>query len=88
VIYHLLHGNRGLLALFEIQKIVSVERGKLNDLESEVALLAHRVALLRPQSLDKDMLDERVRDVLNLAQSTEIIIDTNEILLEEDKDSG
>jgi cell division protein FtsB len=36
--------------------------------------LDHRVGLLRPEHLDRDMLDERAREMLNLAGPNEIVI--------------
>ena len=36
--------------------------------------LAHRVALMRSDGLDPDLLDERVRDVLNLAHPDDLVI--------------
>jgi cell division protein FtsB len=36
--------------------------------------LERRVALLRPESLDRDMLEERARAVLNLARPEDRVI--------------
>jgi cell division protein FtsB len=36
--------------------------------------LERDVALLRPESLDPDMLDERARAILNLAHSNDLIM--------------
>jgi cell division protein FtsB len=79
IFYHFLHGNRGLFALFEIQRIVEIEKQKARELEGEIEQLVRWVSLLRPQSLDKDMLDERARSVLNMAQDNEVIINADEI---------
>jgi cell division protein FtsB len=74
MVYHLLQGNRGLLALFKIKEVVREEQGILSNLEHEKTTLANNIKLLRPQSLDLDMLDERARDVLNLARDDEVIL--------------
>ncbi|MDR0631580.1 MAG: septum formation initiator family protein [Holosporales bacterium] len=74
LVYHLLQGNRGLLALFKMKEVVREEQGILAKLEHENTILANNIKLLRPQSLDIDMLDERVREVLNLARDDEVII--------------
>ena len=42
--------------------------------ENEKQALEKRVALLRPENLDVDMLEERSRDVLGLAHPDEIVI--------------
>ena len=41
--------------------------------------LERRVNLLRPEHLDRDMLDERVRSQLNLAAPNEIVIFNSQI---------
>jgi cell division protein FtsB len=74
MVYHLLQGNRGLLALFKIKEVVREEQEVLSKLEHEKSILANNIKLLRPQSLDLDLLDERARDVLNLARDDEVII--------------
>lgn len=78
--FHLIQGNRGLLALFKIRKIVRQEQMTLADLERQRAELIQHIRLLRPQSLDLDLLDERAREELNVAETDEIICDAQEIL--------
>ena len=78
--YHLLQGNRGLLALIEIKQIVKKEQQILDKLENERKVLHRKIELLRPKSLDLDLLDERARDILNVAEKDEIILDVDEIL--------
>lgn len=77
--YHLLHGNRGLLALWKIRRIVQEEREVLTKLEDETETLARQIRLLRPQSLDLDLLDERAREVLNMAEPDEIILEAADV---------
>lgn len=43
--YHLLHGNRGLLALWKIRRIVQEEREVLTKLEDETETLARQIRL-------------------------------------------
>lgn len=85
MIYHLLQGNRGLLALLDMKQIVKKEQEILTNLEREQKILYRRIKLLRPQSLDLDLLDESVRDILNFAHEDEVIIETKEVLTFEDK---
>lgn len=80
LIFHLVQGNRGLLELFKIRKILQQEQATLAHLEHEQKALSYRVHLLRPQSLDLDLLDERIREVLNEAESDEIVLDIEEVL--------
>ena len=45
-----------------------------DDLERQRLALAHRVGLLRPDSLDPDMLEERARMLLNYGHRDDRII--------------
>ena len=36
--------------------------------------MERHVALVRPESLDKDMIDERAREALNMADAKDIVI--------------
>ena len=52
----------------------------LNGHEQERLLIERRTALLRPDNLDLDTLDERARAVLNLVEADErVILDWNRI---------
>jgi cell division protein FtsB len=72
--YHAIQGERGLLTLWQLNQQVSAADEQLAALEAEHDALAHRVSLLRPESLDQDMLDERARRVLGLVGRNEVII--------------
>jgi cell division protein FtsB len=74
MVYHLLQGNRGLFALFKIREIVRQEQDILTKLEHDKAVLVNNIKFLSPQSLDLDMLDERVREVLNMAGEDDIVV--------------
>lgn len=80
IIYHLLQGNRGLFALLEMKQVVLQEQTTLDNLNKQYQQLHHRISLLRPNSLDLDILDECARIALNAAMDDEIIINTDEIL--------
>ena len=72
--FHAINGQRGLIAWYEVgQRIEQLEnRHVLNHARIEKLDLA--VSLLRVESLDPDMLDERARHILGLAHPNEIII--------------
>lgn len=55
------------------QKLEDV-RIELMHLQSKKEVMERRVYLLRPDSLDLDMLEERARAVLNFAKPEEVII--------------
>ena len=72
--YHLIQGERGLLAWLRLTQEVKAAKLHLAGLADERDTLEHRVSLLRPEHLDRDMLDERARATLNLAGPHEIVI--------------
>ncbi|MBM3599133.1 MAG: septum formation initiator family protein [Alphaproteobacteria bacterium] len=76
--YHLVEGDRGLLAMRYLKQEIVQTRTMLQGLEAERGALEARVALLRPSGLDPDMLDERARLMLNLAAPGEIVIPLNQ----------
>lgn len=73
-LFHLLHGDRGYFALQGERLRLSQTQGKYKNIKAEREQLQRRVTLLRPQSLDIDMLDERVRAVLGYAHPNDLII--------------
>jgi cell division protein FtsB len=72
--YHLVGGDRGLLAWVRLRHEITAENDKLAGLRAERAALDLKVRNLTPDHLDPDLLDERVRATLNLASPGEIVI--------------
>ncbi|MZR30458.1 FtsB family cell division protein [Sneathiella litorea] len=72
--YHLIEGDRGLFAYLKLQHEIDRAEAVYEITEAEKAALEKRVALLQPENLDIDMLEERSRDVLGLAHPDEIVI--------------
>jgi cell division protein FtsB len=72
--YHLVQGDRGLLAWVRLSQEVKEAKASLGTAEEERRALDRRVNLLRPDHLDRDMLDERARAALNLAAPDERVI--------------
>lgn len=57
-------GEDGLISFFGLQAREAKLKTRLHGLEQRRALLADRVARLRPDSLDLDFLEERARALL------------------------
>ncbi len=72
--YHAVQGDSGIRSLFDYQYRVEKTKRQLAQIRSERIRLEHRVSLLRPESLDPDLLEERARAVLNIAHPNEIAI--------------
>ena len=75
--YFAFHGVEGDYGLYALQKLKQRENSlnaKLAELASERERMEKRVALMRPESLDPDMIDEKARQSLNMAHRNDRII--------------
>ncbi len=72
--FHLVHGDRGLVAWRDLTQKIEDTEAMARQVATERAAIERRVALLRPDSLDRDMLDERARNLLNLAHPDDLVI--------------
>ncbi|MCB1476002.1 MAG: septum formation initiator family protein [Rhodobiaceae bacterium] len=72
--YHAFVGGYGLLSMRDLEAQNALLNAKLEALHAQESDLEHRVSLLRPESIDPDMLDERARALLNQAHPSEIIL--------------
>ena len=70
-------GNRGLRAKQDLDQQIAQLSGELAGLKAERGTWERRVSLLRADSIDPDMLDERARATLNLVGPHEIVILNN-----------
>lgn len=77
-VYHVIHGDRGLIAWQALDRDVANARSDLAAIREERLTLEHRVRLLRSESLDRDMLDEWSRRVLNYGAADEVVIFTTD----------
>jgi cell division protein FtsB len=76
-IYHTVEGDRGWMAMLRLQQQVNAAQEQLVQLQKEHQQLDHRVQLLRPDTLDPDLLDEKSRELLNYSKPGDIVILTN-----------
>jgi cell division protein FtsB len=72
--YNLVAGERGFEAWMRLSRQLKAEQAGLDQLRAERAALDLKVANLRPEHLDPDLLDERVRAALNLVAPDEVVI--------------
>ena len=72
--YHAVEGDRGLRSWLKLRQEIADAKSSEAELAAERERLERRVALLRPESLDRDMLEERARAVLNLARPEDRVI--------------
>jgi len=71
---HAIHGEGGVLAYVHLKDKLDAARETRAELVEERERLAHRVELLKPGTLDHDMLEEQARRVLNFARPGEVVI--------------
>ena len=67
-------GNHGLKAKEDLDQQIAALSADLDRLKPERAQWERRVALLRPDRLDPDMLDERARALLDYVAPNDLIL--------------
>ncbi len=77
-LYHTVEGERGWVAKVRLQNETKRAEETLQKLQEEREALERRVKLMRPESIDPDLLDEQARKSLNYSKPNEIVILTPE----------
>ncbi len=72
--HHAMHGSRGLVARDARAGEIATARVVLATAEMERDTMERKVAGLRSDRLDRDMLEERARALLNVVGRDEIVI--------------
>tara|TARA_R110002096_G_scaffold16012_1_gene54766 strand:- start:561 stop:944 length:384 start_codon:yes stop_codon:yes gene_type:complete len=67
-------GPKGYGVLAEREKSLALATAELSLLEEERTALERRVGLLNGQAIDRDLLEEEVRRVLNRAHPDEVVV--------------
>ncbi len=72
--YYMVDGERGLRAYARLSQQIDQVREQVAQTAAARQALEHRVALLRPDGLDLDMLDEQARRVLDEVRPDETVL--------------
>ena len=72
--YFAIYGSHGLVNWVRLQHEIDAKQTELEGIRAERAALEHRVHLLRPESVDPDLLEEQARARLGLSESDEVVI--------------
>ena len=72
--YHTIQGQRGLIAYARLSLEVERSQGELRSVAAKKRAIEARVALLHPDHVEPDMLDEQTRRILGLAHPDEVVI--------------
>ncbi len=66
-------GNHGLRAQIDLDQQMTAMQEELRQVKAERALWERRVALLRSDRIDPDMLDERARALIGYVDSRDLV---------------
>src|SRR5258706_5123277 len=72
--YHAIQGDRGLFTWMALNQQLKQTHALANAVAAQRSELENRVERLSSASLDPDLLDERVRAMLNYARQDEVVI--------------
>ena len=72
--YHLVEGDRGFKAWLRLNRETRTAAANLDAIRAQRTALELRVSNLRPEHVDPDLLDERIRATLNLVAPDDIVI--------------
>jgi cell division protein FtsB len=67
-------GNRGLRAKQDLDQQITQLSVELSELKAERAVWDRRIALLKSDSIDPDMLDERARALLDYVDPRDLVL--------------
>ncbi|MDI4640494.1 septum formation initiator family protein [Rhodoblastus acidophilus] len=80
-VWHAFHGDRGVAADLETRREMAKIEAQLRDVHAERAEWEKKIALLRGPVVDRDLLDEEARDLLNRVRKDDLVV-----ILPEEKD--
>jgi cell division protein FtsB len=72
--YHLVQGDYGLVSWLRLSHEIEETKAQLAQVSDQREALERRVSLLRPESLDRDMIEERARVTLGFAHENDLVI--------------
>lgn len=72
--YFAIYGNHGLINWLRLESEITAKQTSFDRVRLERLALERRVRLLRPESVDPDLLEEQARSRLGLSQPDEVII--------------
>lgn len=72
--YHLIAGQRGYFRLVSLSSQVASVSADYDVLRAERESLEKRVVMMRPGSIDRDLLEERARHILGYRHKDELIL--------------
>jgi cell division protein FtsB len=72
--YFAVYGKHGLVNWIRLNHEIELKQAEFDVIHAERQALEHRVRLLRPESVDPDLLEEQARARLGLSEPDEVVI--------------
>ncbi len=73
-VWHAFHGERGVAADLEYRRQLHDVEAQLKVVEAEKRVWQRRIALLRGAEIDRDLLDEQARNLLNRVNKNDLMV--------------
>ena len=73
-VYHSIQGDRGMLAWYRLDQLIDEAEVSRRSLDARREGLELRVRMLRPESLDADMVEEQGRRLLNFSHPDDVVL--------------
>jgi cell division protein FtsB len=73
-VWHAFHGERGISADLEYRRQMADIETDLKKVRAEKAEWQKRIELLRGPEIDRDLLDEEARNLLNRVNKTDLMV--------------
>ena len=78
MVFHALHGERGLYALVKEQQKREVVTAELASVKQQLAAVENRIVRFQTASVDLDLLDEQLRRHMGIAPENEYLVLLNQ----------
>ena len=72
--YHLVAGQRGYFRLMSLERQIVEVTAQHDTVKAEREAVEKKVVMMRPGSIDRDLLEERIRYVLGYRYADEFIL--------------
>ena len=76
-LFHMVQGERGLFAWVQLNQQIDQKEREYKNLLAERVAWENKIKLMRTESLDADLLDERVRLMMGFSSKDEAVIFLN-----------
>lgn len=69
--YHMISGSRGIITYFKLNSHISALHSELETIRAARLIIENKANLLKPDSLDLDLLEEQAKTILGYAKPQE-----------------